>query len=370
MPQPVCAFRQPTLESVDRAVIIAAAPQAHDAAATLADLHVMPRLGWFHVCRQSGRDGYCRRVGGAAAWCAAVKDAVPPGFVPLPQAPSDANVEAETAAAAAAAAVIASVPLPSTESLAAPFPPPPAFRRRAAGGEGKKPTPAMAASPTSAAPQHKIQWASDNVAGGACSATELIPGTSSPAQTPEAVAAWALESGAVCTAVCDGIKELWAALEKRTAQLEHLRAASNRIEAHVDGQGQCNECTVMALASSRVAVKSGARAPGSSGNANDKRRNKDVKPMLQVEDVKASAMALASANDLQAAQLQRPIRTVMKRCIAAATISREVLMDPEVVRTVIHEETIKALVVTPEAADSYHMNRIYFSSLAADAEPT
>jgi len=313
--------------------------------------------------------------GASASWTPALV----PGGAPLPPpAPSASEIEAETAAAAAAAAVISSAPTPSPASLAAPFPPLPPPRRRPGGGKGKKRSPAKAASPKSAAPQRKKKKAADDVAGNDNDGAELVAGITPSAPTPEAVAAWALVSGEVAQAVRNGNKQLWAALKKTTAQMEHLRADSNRLEARVDAQGQCNERTAMAVAALRVAVQSGATAGGShkdgahgsSGKKNEKGRNNDVKPVVKMEDAKASEMALAPANDMQAARLRRPIRTVMKNRIATTTVSREVLLDPEMAAAVIHEEVIRALGVTPDAADSYLMNRIYFSSSTADAEPT
>ncbi|OSX76537.1 hypothetical protein BU14_0187s0016 [Porphyra umbilicalis] len=313
--------------------------------------------------------------GASASWTPALVPGVAP---PPPSAPSAADVEAETAAAAAAAAVIASVPPPSPASLAAPFPPLPAPRRRASGGKGKKRSPAKAPPAKSAVAPRKKHKAVDSAAGGDNDGAELVANASSSAPTPEAVAAWALVSGEVAKAVNNGTKELWAALKKTTAQMEHLRADSNRLEARVDGQGQCNERTAMAVASLRVMVRSGEHggaankigALGSSGKATEQSRGKDVKPVMKVEDTKASAMALAPANDLQAAKLRRPVRAVLKHRIAATTVSREVLMDPDMATSVIQEEVIKSLGVTPDAADSYLMNRIYFSSSTAGAEPT
>jgi len=210
--------------------------------------------------------------GASASWTPALVPGVAP---PPPSAPSASNLEAEMAAAAAAAAVIASVPPPSPASLAAPFPPLPAPRRRTSGGKGKKRSPAKAPPAKSAVPPRKKNKAVDSAAGGDSDGAELVVGASSSAPTPEAVAAWALVSGEVSKAVSNGTKELWAALKKTTAQMEHLRADSNRLEARVDGQGQCNERTAMAVASLRVAVRSGGHegashgigAPGSSGKA-------------------------------------------------------------------------------------------------------
>jgi len=311
----------------------------------------------------------------SASWTPAP---VPGVAAPPPSAPSASDLEAETAAAAAAAAVIASVPPPSPASLAAPFPPLPAPRRRASGGKAKKRSTAKAPRAKSAVPPRKKHKAVDSAAGGDSDGAELVARASSSAPTPEAVAAWALVSGEVAKAVSNGTKELWAALKKTTAQMEHLRADSNRLEARVDGQGQCNERTAMAVASLRVAVRSGGHdgasngvgTPGSSGKTTEKSRGKDVKPVMHVEDAKASAMALAPANDVQAAMLRRPVRAVLKHRIAATTASREVLMDPDMATSVIQEEVIKSLGVTPDAADSYLMNRIYFSSSTAGAEPT
>jgi len=56
--------------------------------------------------------------------------------------------------------------------------------------------------------------------------------------------------------------------------------------------------------------------------------------------------------------------------VATTTISRDVLMDADTVTTVIHDEVVQALGVTPVDADSYLMNHIYFSSSTQGADPT
>ena len=297
--------------------------------------------------------------------------------------PSASALEADAASVMAAVEVVASEafvarPGDPPASLAAPFPPPAASRARAGAaktGGRKKRSPPKARSPQSCAPRGKKAKAA--VETSANTETGVASARTASAPTPEAVAVWNLVSDQVASAVRAGSKELWAALKKSTAEIEHLRADTNRLEARVDGQGQSNERTAMAVASLRVAAQAGAGAGGSRNGANHSTeradgdgRGKEKTAVAKVEDAKALAMSRAPENDRQAARLRRPIRAAVKRLVAKATISRDILMDADTATAVIHNEVIKTLDVTPAVADSYLMNHIYFSSSAKGADPT
>jgi len=304
-------------------------------------------------------------------------------------------MEAQMAATAAAAAVIDSVATSQQVSLAAPFPTPPAPRRRATGGRargGSKRSPAKAASSAVAAPPaKKHKKVAAKVAGGRASTGSS--GTESVAEKTEEEAAWKLVSGQVAQAVRKSNKELWAALRKCTAQVEHLRDNTNRLEARVDGQGQCNERTAMAVASLRLVVqkeggmsgsgkeghhggstkdgltRGGKGGDGRGSSEGDRSSGADIKPVIKAEDSNALAKTLAPKNDMEAASLRRPIRTAVKHMVATATNSRHVLMDSEMAITAIHEQVMKTFKMDAEAANSYLMNHIYFSSSTVGAEP-
>jgi len=197
------------------------------------------------------------------------------------------------------------------------------------------------------------------------------------------VATWKLVSGEVAKAVRNGNKELWAALKRSTAQIEHLRADSNRLEARVDAQGQCNERTAMAVASLRVAGRSGGGSSGSrkesgsrTGTAADAYKSvsaatdvNDITPIVKSDEARVAAMALAPDNDAKAASLRRPLRAAVKSRVATTTVSREVLMDADTATDVIQEEVVKAYSLTPAVANSYLMNRVYFPSTVKGSVP-
>jgi len=302
-----------------------------------------------------------------------------------PPAHSSSEQEATAAAAAAAAAVVESVEphsLAPPASLAAPFPSPPPVRRRASGGKaavGKKRGTTKGPPEISAAPPgKKSKTAANDAVGGLSPAA----GTSPP-PTPESLATWKSVSGEVAKAVRNGNKELWAALKQSTAQIEHLRANSNRLEARVDAQGQFNERTAMAAASLRVAARSGGGSSGSrkeSGSPTRKgadvyesvtaaKDGDDITPIVKSEEARVKAMALAPENDEKAASLRRPLRAAVKNRVATTTISRDVLMVADTATAINQEEVVKAFSLTPAVANSYLMNRVYFPATVKGSVP-
>jgi len=148
-------------------------------------------------------------------------------------------MEAQASATAAAAAVIDGMPTSQHTSLAAQFPTPPTPRRRPTGGcahgGGKRSPTKAACSAVTARPAKKRKTAVDKSAGG--SHSNGSSGTESSAEKPEEEAAWKLVGGKVAKSVRKGNKEMWMALRKSMAQIEHLRENVNRLEARVDGQG-------------------------------------------------------------------------------------------------------------------------------------
>ena len=293
-------------------------------------------------------------------------------------------------------------------SLAAPFPCPPAPRRRGQGGKvasrGKR-APAKSKAGKSASPPNKKKktaaaaGAAATAAAAAAAAAasgDQVPSDAtakSPERTPTAVAAWDLVRGKVKDVVHEQNKALWAAIKEAAAQLEHLRANAVRLEARVDAQGQGHERTVMAVASMRVAAEHGANAGRSRKGGRDTRgigcggggggnggsggsgssggsgggiggdgggRVNDVVPVLKYEDVQAAAMALAPVNEEKAGQLRRPIRALVKKLIAKATLSRDILMDADTQTAVISEEVVKAFAVQADVAHSYLMGPVWF----------
>ena len=326
-----------------------------------------------------------------AAFCAPGRHSGVASYLAVPFQPSF-DMEAQTAATAAAAAVIEGMPTSQHTSLAAPFPAPPAPRQRTTGGRargGTKRSPVKAAASAVTAPRAKKQkTAAAKEAGGRHS--DGSSGNDSSTEKPEEVAAWKLVSGQVAKAVRKSNKELWAALRKSTAQVEHLRDNTNRLEARVDGQGQCNERTAMAVASLRLVVQKGGGSSGSRkegrhgsstkdgsakdgdgrrGGERDGSSGHDDKPVVVVGDANAVAMDLAPKNDMEAASLRRPIRAAVKRMIATTHNSRDVLMDAEMTTAAIHEQVMIKFDVDAEAANNYLMNRIYFSSSTVGADP-
>jgi len=308
--------------------------------------------------------------------------------------PSSLDMEAQAAASAAAAAVIDGMPTSQHTSLAAPFPMPPAPRRRPTGGRarggGKRSPTKAASSAVTARPAKKRKTAAAKAAGG--SHSNGSSGAESSAEKPAEEAAWKLVGGQVAKAVRKGNKELWTALRKSMAQIEHLRENTNRLEARVDGQGQCNERTAMAVASLRLVVQKGGGVAGSKegrhgsstnddqklsgkdgagrgGSEGDGSSGRDVKPVVNVHDANAMAMALAPKNDMEAASLRRPIRAAVKSRVATANNSRDVLMDAEMTTAAIHEQVMIKFDVDAEAANNYLMNRIYFSCSTVGADP-
>jgi len=223
------------------------------------------------------------------------------------------------------------------------------------------------------------------------------------APSPEAVAAWKLVGGQVEKVVHAQNKALWISLKDSVEQLENLRADAVRLKARVDAQGQGNEREALAVGALRVAVNHGANAGssckdvtcgscgsgdggvGASGNgglvaggtatgsvsgSSDGRRVKDVKPHVKYQAAKDAAVARAPENEDKASQFRRPIRAAVKKRIASANSSRDVLMDADTTTAVIGAEVVNALAVPAGVAHSYLMNPVFFPSSANGGQPT
>ena len=304
-----------------------------------------------------------------------------------PPPPTPSELASDAAAAEAAAAAVSVPPSPAVASFAGPFLCPPVPRRRGQVAGRAKRAPAKSPAATSAAPPNKKKKTAASAGAAttaAAAAADAAPSsdpvtsaaaTTSPELTPAAVAAWSLVRGKVEHVVYERNKALWAAVKESAAMLEHLRANAVHLETRVDTQGQGHERTVMAVASMRVAAEHGVNAgrshkegreargsgrsgggsgssgggSGSSGGDGSGRVN-NVMPVVKREDVQAAAMALAPENEEKAGQLRRPIRAVVKKLIAKATVSRDILMDADAQSAVIWDEVVKAFSVPADAA--------------------
>ena len=319
-----------------------------------------------------------------AAYAFLMPSLAPAGVSVSPSEPSASDLQEEAEAAAAAVAVVAAARTPPPTSLAAPFPSPPTARRRVSGGSasgGKKRTPAKALSAKTSAPPRKKTKKAAQEANGDCDNVVSHGASNAAATTPEVVAAWTLVRGEVAKAVREGNKALWSALKQSTAQIEHLRADTNRLEVRVDVQGQRNGRTALRVASVRLELKGGSgadvagkevsRSTGSRGTGSTKGDGaKDVKAVVKVEDAKATAMALAPDSEAQAATLRRPLRAVVKKRVAMTTDSREVLIDPDTAVDVIQDIVVQAFAVSAVAAHNYMMNGVYFPYSVRSGMPT
>jgi len=312
----------------------------------------------------------------------------------------------DAAAAEAAAMAISAPPSPPPASLTAPFPPavPPRRRGGQAGKGGARGKRTASKTPTakSAGPPSKKK----KTAAAAATATSSDKEASAAAAlSPEAAAVWKLVGGQVEKVVHVQNKALWLALKDSVEQIDNLRADAVRLEARVDAQGQGNERTALAVGALRVAVNRGAHVGSScgsggsgdggvgaggngglvaggsgglvaggtatgSGSGSSDGRVKDVKPHVKYQVAKDAAMARAPENEDKASQFRRPIRAAVKKRMANATSSRDVLMDAGTTTAVIGAEVVKALGVPADVAHSYLMNPVFFPSSADGGQPT